>query len=280
MTKSEIKQLQKALRETVAPSIAVDGVWGAQSDTAVAEFAKTTGTDTDGAMALLNQYADRRFVSDDAFEQTAKALGVPESYMRAVAEVESRGESFLKDGRVKILFERHWFYKKLKEKLTASPDARAHVSNKLGIVIPTGSMAVETLMVVMTKRYENICSTQTGGYKGNEAEWERLELAMDFDVEAAAQSASFGGFQLMGFNHRRCGYPTAKDMMFALAESESRQFMAVASFIKTDANMLAALKRGDWASFAEQYNGKDYRKNKYDTKLAAAEKKWDQTAVA
>jgi hypothetical protein len=274
MTKSEIKQIQKALRETVSPKITVDGVWGKQSEDGVAEFAKTSGVSVDDALHLLDQYAELRFVNDDAFETAAKAVGVPESYMRAVAEIESRGEGFLKDGSVKILFERHWFYKKLKAALALDPDLRAHVSNKLGIVVPVGSMAAETLMVVMSKKYENICNTETGGYKGNEVEWDRLNLAMDFDVESAAQATSYGGFQLMGFNCKLCGYLTAKEMMLALAGSESKQFLAVAAFIKNNPAMLDAMKKANWARFAELYNGSDYAKNQYDTKLAVAEKKW------
>lgn len=279
MSKSEVKQLQRALRETVASSITVDGVWGKQSEDAVALFAHTTGTDNTGALTLLHKYADVRYVSDDAFAEAATKLQVPQSYVRAVAQVETNGESFLKDGRVKILFERHWFYKKLKEAATNSSDVRARMANKLKVIVPVGKDAVDTLMTLMVTKFGAICNTATGGYLGNEKEWDRLNEAMDFDVEAAAQSASYGGYQLMGFNCRPCGYPSAKDMMFALAASESAQFLAMINFIKADAGMHAALKKGDWADFAKRYNGPSYAANKYDTKLAAAEKTWQSENV-
>jgi hypothetical protein len=278
MTKSQVKQLQRALRETVMPSIGVDGAWGAQCDQGLAAYAKATGTDTAGATALLQAYATLRFVNDDAFATAAAALSVPESYVRAIAQVETNGDGFLKDGRVKILFERHWFYKDLTAALASSADARTHVAGKLGIAT---SSTVTQLMVEMVKQQNNICNPERGGYLGNEKEWDRLNLAMDFDVEAGAQSASYGGFQLMGFNFKQCGYPNARSMMIDLAGSESKQFLAVVAFIKANPNLLSAVRAADWAKFAMGYNGSSYKENKYDTKLADAVKSFNSnTALA
>lgn len=272
MNKSEVKQFQRAMRETVAPDIIVDGAWGAGTNKALAEFAKVNGIDSGEAMRLLERYAETRYVNDDAFAQAAKMLGVKESYVRAIAEVESAGASFLKDGRVKILFERHKFYKYLKEALK-KPEVRKHVAQHLGIPEPTGVGAGDSLLILIAAKYENICSSKRGGYKGNEAEWGRLNLAMDLDVEAAAMSASYGGYQLMGFNYHYCGYKTAKEMMIDLAKSESKQFLAAITFIKNNPHIHNALKKGDWAKFAEGYNGPSYKENQYDVKLSKAEVK-------
>jgi hypothetical protein len=35
------------------------------------------------------------------------------------------------------------------------------------------------------------------------------------------------------------------------------------------------LRRHDWVNFARLYNGADYKRNKYDEKLAAAYKKYN-----
>lgn len=278
MTKSQVRQLQRALRETVMPGITVDGAWGAQCDQGLAAYAQATGTDTAGATALLGAYAELRFVNDDAFATAAASLGVPESHVRAIAQVETNGDGFLKDGRVKILFERHWFYKDLTVALASSADTRAHVAAKLGLA---ASSSVTALMAEMVKQQNNICDPSRGGYKGNEAEWDRLNLAMDYDVEAAAQSASYGGFQLMGFNFKQCGYPSARAMMIDLAGSESKQFLAVVAFIKANPNLWSAVKASDWAKFASGYNGAAYKDNKYDTKLADAVKAYrPDTALA
>lgn len=274
MSKSNIVQLQRALRENIAPELTVDGVWGKSCDTALDRYAVSNDVTTELAKELLQRYVDTRYVSDNAFEQASKQLGVPQSYVRAIAEVETNGESFLKDGSVKILFERHWFKRKLGEALK-KPEVCKHIASKLGVTTTSGS----ELIALIEKKYENICSSTRGGYKGGAAEWDRLNLAMDFDVESGAQAASYGGYQLMGFNHVACGYKTAKDMMLGLAKSESDQFLAMISFIKANAAMLSALKRADWNKFAELYNGSAYVENKYHIKLASSEKKWNTAIV-
>lgn len=270
MSITENKQLQRALRENTGLVITIDGVLGNQTETALAAFMKTTGTERPQAMDLLHRYMAIRYVTSDAFTQAAKMLTVPESYVRAIAEVETVGDSFLKDGRVKILFERHWFIRKLREAMV-SVDVRKNVAIYVGSGQFAEPRSIDILMALVEKKYENICSTTRGGYLGNEKEWDRLNLAMNLDVEAAAQSASFGGFQLMGFNFKACGYANAKTMMLDMAVSESKQFLAMVAFIKANPSIQKALKMGDWAGVANGYNGSAYKENKYDTKLAAAE---------
>jgi hypothetical protein len=46
-------------------------------------------------------------------------------------------------------------------------------------------------------------------------------------------------------------------------------------FIKSE-HLDDDLRRHSWASFARGYNGPGYRKNQYDTKLAAAFAKWSK----
>jgi hypothetical protein len=270
MSKSENKQLQRALRETVAPGITVDGVLGDQTNKALAKYCLVHGVSDHKAKEMLKQYADMRYVNDEAFRQAAVILNVPESYVRAIAEVESAGESFLKDGRVKILFERHWFYRKLKEAMAAQT-----VRDRVALVLKMpANTPGDLLLGALVNGYPNICNPERGGYKGGEAEHDRLNFAMQFDVEAACQAASYGGYQIMGFNHKFCGYNSAKEMMLALAASESKQLLALVAFIKANPHIHNALKRGDWAKVAEGYNGKAYKENQYDTKLIAAERKW------
>lgn len=273
MRKTQIILLQKALRETVAPEIVVDGLWGSNSVKALNKYASANGVSVSNGEALLNDYIKARFATDEAYAQAAAKLKVPEHYVRAVAEVETNGSSFLADGRMKILFERHWFYKKLKEALAKAP-VQKHVESILGKGPVDARIVADILFVEVTKKYSDICNAKSGGYLGGAAEWDRLDKAMSIDIEAACQSASYGGFQLMGFNHMFCGYPTAKAMMLDLAGSESKQLMAVVTFILSQPSMLKALRAGDWPTFAKWYNGPNYAINKYDIKLAKAESKW------
>jgi hypothetical protein len=45
------------------------------------------------------------------------------------------------------------------------------------------------------------------------------------------------------------------------------------SEVESGTGWLSILKNKNWAAFARGYNGKDYKINKYDQKLAAAYKK-------
>jgi hypothetical protein len=54
-----------------------------------------------------------------------------------------------------------------------------------------------------------------------------------------------------------------------MCESEDAQFGAMVAFIKTN-NLSQYLQQGDWSNFALHYNGSDFQKNNYDTKLAKA----------
>lgn len=271
MNSSDIKLIQRSLKETVTPEIKVDGEWGNITANAVNAYAKAFGVTDSQALIDLLRYGNTRFVTDAAFTQAATVLGVPESYVRAIAEVESSGDSFLKDGRVKILFERHKFFKYLKESLTINLNTRINVAASLGL--PNVSSA-NTLIDAVLKGYPNLCNPVAGGYIGGEGEWHRLNTAMTLDIQAACMSASYGGYQLMGFNYAYCNYTSAKEMLLDMAVSESAQFLAAVNFIKANATMHKALKTADWATFARSYNGSNYAEKGYHLKLAAAELKW------
>jgi N-acetylmuramidase len=51
--------------------------------------------------------------------------------------------------------------------------------------------------------------------------------------------------------------------------NQGRQLKILGKFLKVN-NMAGDLRNKRWAAFALKYNGKGYKKNKYDTKLAAA----------
>ena len=89
------------------------------------------------------------------------------------------------------------------------------------------------------------------------------------DKKAANLSTSFGMFQIMGFNHNKCGFDNVFDFVKFLRESEENQIDAFFKFIK---NIKAddKLKAKDWAGFARAYNGPGYEINKYDKKLQIA----------
>jgi len=103
-------------------------------------------------------------------------------------------------------------------------------------------------------------------------EYEAFEQALKLNPDAAYMSTSFGLAQIMGFNHEAAGFKTAKGMYDAFVISEENQIRGMLNFIKSEPQMFKALITHDWATFASHYNGPQYLKFKYDTRLAAAYK--------
>ena len=73
----------------------------------------------------------------------------------------------------------------------------------------------------------------------------------------------------MGFNAEDVGFKNVDALVTACVQSEDGQMRAMGGFIKAN-NLAKRLHDEDWAGFALRYNGKDFQKNKYDTKLQAA----------
>jgi hypothetical protein len=188
--------------------------------------------------------AGRHLTSRDIEEQ-AREIGIDPCALGAVIKVESGSKGFLTDGRPKILFEGHIFWRQLK-KAGKAPETFA--AEHPDIVYPRW---VKTF------------------YKGGIGEYERLGRAMLIDEEAALMSTSWGMFQIMGFNHMPAGFDTVKEFVDAHHASEREHLRAFCDFIR-EGGMIQALLEKDWAAFAAKYNGAGYKANAYDVKMAAA----------
>lgn len=82
------------------------------------------------------------------------------------------------------------------------------------------------------------------------------------------QSASWGLFQIMGFNHAAAGQSTPWTSAREIAASEGAQLKAFFLQQVQGAGRQTAIE--SWTAFARAYNGPDYAFNQYDTKLSAA----------
>jgi|GEM_PF-7013668 len=110
-----------------------------------------------------------------------------------------------------------------------------------------------------------------------DARWERFRAMddvcrQDAMLNPAARNAailchSFGWCQIMGFNHRVCGYEDPRAFLAAMETIEGQR-RAFIGFVKADAALHSAFRREDLRVIALHYNGPAYAKNKYDTKLA------------
>ncbi|MGV1099094.1 N-acetylmuramidase domain-containing protein [Thiovibrio sp. JS02] len=188
----------------------------------------------------MNFQNQGRPLNEEGMEQVCKTLEVTEPEIWAVLTVETRGFGFLKDRRPQILFERHIFQRLTKGK---HAPGNAEISN-----------------------------ARPGGYTGGSGEYARLEMAMRLDRKAALESASWGIGQIMGFNYKVAGFASIDAMIAAMVEDENSQLLATANFI-SGKGLAGALQRRNWVSFARGYNGPDFKKNEYDTRLAAAHAK-------
>lgn len=189
-------------------------------------------------------------LTDVDYEAAAKLVKCDVAAIKAVAEVESSGDGFLSDGRVKILFEGHQFYK-----FTKGVYATSH---------PTICYKTWT-----TKFYTRGANADIRGA----GELARLEEAIALNRIAALLSASYGKFQIMGFNFAVAGFTDVEDFYKAMQVSEAEHLMAFCNYIKGNA-IDDELRSHNWAGFAFRYNGAGYKKNQYDTKLARAYKKY------
>jgi hypothetical protein len=189
-------------------------------------------------------------LTDSDYESAAKSLKCDVAAIKAVAEVESSGNGFLSDGRVKILFEGHQFYKFTK-----------------------GAYAVSHPTICYKKWTTKFYTKGPNADVRGAGELARLEEAMALDRTAALLSASYGKFQIMGFNFAVAGFKTVDEFFEKMQISEGEHLNAFCNYIK--ANALDDLLRAhNWGGFALRYNGADFKKNQYDTKLAKAHKKY------
>lgn len=231
----------------------IDGDFGESTEHAVIQFQRKVGLVADGKVGdktrqALSGDSVSKLLKDSDYQQAAIRLKVPELVIRVFGAVEGRGVGFLKNGKAKILFERHRMYFYLSK-----------VFNK--------DFAIHHM-----KKFPNLVNTLTGGYKGDAAEYTRLSLAKTIHKESALESTSWGQFQIMGENWKDLGYSSVQEFVDQQQQSESLQLEAFIRFIEWKPGLLEALQKQDWHTVFTLYNGKTYKKLGYQAKF---QKEWD-----
>ena len=158
-----------------------------------------------------------------------KPFNIDPYFTYAVGEVESNNTPFLANGSPIVRFEKHVFIRYLKK--YNAPNTKLEKANNL---------------------------------KGSN--FKTLEEAKAVDTYCAIMSTSYGMFQIMGFNHELANYRKVENFVEAMGESEEKQIRAFCQFIK-NTSLRPVIDRLDFATFARRYNGPNYSKNNYDTKL-------------
>lgn len=232
----EVKLMQRALNEKLKINLVADGSFGKLTQDALCNYQSSIGVSESGCYdeatrEQLDPYIKQRFVGDEDIISIANQINVSPAILFAFKEIEGAGAGFFNDGRAVLLFERHCFYRDL-------------VKNK-GQALADSTFAM----------YPDICNPKRGGYIGGKAEYTRMAKAATIDNEAALRSASHGMFQIMGFNHKACGYNNVVSMVSDFNTSEDLQLLAMAKFIKNNARLYAAIQSLDFYTAAELYNG-------------------------
>lgn len=193
-----------------------------------------------------------KLLTEADFQRAADELGCDVPAIRAVAEVESSGNGFLSDGTSpRILFEAHHFSRLTEHQYDVShPDISSRTWNRA------------------------LYATGPNADARGIAEHRRLVRAVSLDRNAALQSASWGKFQIMGFNWRATGAMALQLFINDMYRDEGAHLDAFIGFVMHE-GLAAALREHRWADFARGYNGSGFSANSYDTKLAAAWAKWD-----
>lgn len=174
----------------------------------------------------------KRLTNED-FQWAAKEIGCSIAAIRAVDEVESRGEGFNKDGSPKILFEGHKFHKYTEGKFTGIEEYK-------DISYPRWTR----------KWYATGANSEIRQQK----EYLRFERAANLDEAAAIKSTSWGRYQIMGFNYKLVGFDDIFTFYYTMGDNELEHLISFVEYIFST-NLQKSLINEDWETFARLYNG-------------------------
>lgn len=228
---------QKALCVKQNVKLTIDGDFGAKSVAVLKSYQQANGLAITGmydaaTRASIEPFMLSKFLTTPDYQAAVKELGISLPVIKAFQETEVAGMGFLPSGKPKILFERHWFSAFLKK---ANPSGYS----QLAAANP------------------DIISDVPGGYIGDEGEWSRFNRAFAIDAQSAMLSASWGLFQIMGFNFADAGYKDVGAMVDDMKVSEMMHLKAFTQFAKTyrQGQLWGAMRSRDWAMTAKLYNG-------------------------
>ncbi|MBI1246142.1 MAG: DUF3380 domain-containing protein [Alphaproteobacteria bacterium] len=168
---------------------------------------------------------------DEAVFDAAASLNCDPHVLGAIVNVESSGDWYDLLGRLIILPEKATFYKRLASGLRKKALA-------LGLAAATWSPT----------NYKGL------GGPGSDQRWSLLMSMAAIDEDAALSSTSYGGPQIMGFNHQLCGYPTVSAFVLAMAESNTKQIAALVAYLEA-VGLVADIRAKDFTAIARRYNG-------------------------
>lgn len=182
-------------------------------------------------------------IRDADYAEAAAALNCEVAAVKAVVEVECPGRAFVQVAgvtRPRILFEAHIFSRQTEGRFDGThPRLSSPTWNRL---LYTGT---------------------------DEGEWHRLTEARKLERFEADKSASWGKFQIMGFNFAACGFRNVAEFVNDLSTSARLQMLAFVAYCQHE-GLAPLLASRNWSNFARRYNGPAYASHGYHTRLAGA----------
>ena len=170
----------------------------------------------------------------------AAQLGIDPSVAVAVLVAESKGQPFGTDGRLIIRFENHIFY---------------HYWGKANEARFRQHFTFDGTTTWQGHQWRADANSGWLPCHANQAvEWQVFDFARQLDERAALYAISMGAPQIMGFNHTAVGYPTAQAMFQAFQADVRHQIASLFQFM-TNNGLVDAMRRGDYQTFAQIYNG-------------------------
>ena len=170
------------------------------------------------------------------YQHAATRLRCSVAHIKAVVDVESSGEPGA------LLFEAHIFHRQTNGRFAGVVDSRG-----VAISVP---------------RWDKTLYGKTAWQE------DRLACAAALDREAALKSASWGLFQVMGFNYASCGYGSVDAFVAAIRTGAPAQLDAFIAFVETQ-GLAGYLRDGNWRLFTRGYNGSG-QVNYYASRLEEA----------
>lgn len=169
--------------------------------------------------------------SPGVIERAAAMVPCHPAMIAAFIEVEAAGSGFWSDGRLKTLPEPHWLYRLL-------PDSKKRGALNAGLAIRSWSRSTYSRMFPqIDDRYAYL-----------------EDVEARYGSEMAADVASWGAGQVMGFNAEKCGYSNAAAMYRAFADSEDDQIISIVKYLMRVGGR-EELQREDCRGLARIYNG-------------------------
>jgi len=176
-------------------------------------------------------------------------LGIDPVAVLAVWYVESGGRAFT-PGKPVLRFENHKFFK------------IGVWTTKPSSISTSSSAAMRACRARRPRTTSSATDLQISGARftfqgpdSQDREYEVFALGERLGGrEAASLSSSFGGPQIMGFNHAVCGYSSAVALADAFGVDQRWQVLGFFDFCRSN-SLIDEIQNRSWVAFGDKYNG-------------------------